>query len=131
MAQYDLTDFEWSVIEPVLPQKSQGVPHAHDRRVVNGIAWVLCSNASWADLPERYGPPATCYNRFRRWTKAGIWKRILDAVAEAYADTQIADGVSTQGLASAVNLMNATGRAVLSEAAGYEDTGKGRDAEGP
>jgi transposase len=26
MARYDLTDFEWSVIEPRLPQKSRGVP---------------------------------------------------------------------------------------------------------
>jgi len=71
MARYDLTDFEWSVIEPLLPQKSRGVPRVDDRRVLNGIFWVLRSGAPWADLPGRYGPPMTCYNRFRRWTKAG------------------------------------------------------------
>ena len=72
MARYDLSDFEWSVIDAVLPWKSRGVPRVDDRRVLNGIFWVLRSGAPWADLPERYGPCTTCYNRFRRWTKAGI-----------------------------------------------------------
>lgn len=44
-------------------------------RVLNGIFRVLRSGAPWADRPERYGPCTTCYNRFRRWTKAGIWGR--------------------------------------------------------
>ena len=48
MSRYDLTDFEWSVIEPVLPQKSRGVPRVDDRRVLNGIFWVLRSGAPWA-----------------------------------------------------------------------------------
>src|SRR3546814_18699171 len=69
MARYDLSDFEWSVIDAVLPRKSRGVPRVDDRRVLNGIFWVLRSGAPWADLPERYGPYTTCYNRFRRWTK--------------------------------------------------------------
>jgi hypothetical protein len=45
MARYDLTDFEWSVIDPVLPRKSRGVPRVDDRRVLNGIFWVLRSSA--------------------------------------------------------------------------------------
>src|SRR3546814_7884388 len=82
--RYDLGDFEWSVIDAVLPRKSRGVPRVDDRRVLNGIFWVLRSGAPWADLPERYGPYTTCYNRFRRWTKAGIWDRIMDAVTVAH-----------------------------------------------
>ena len=69
MARYDLTDFEWSFIEPILPRKSRDVPRVDDRRVLNGIFWALRSGAPWAGLPERYGPPTTCYNRFRRWAK--------------------------------------------------------------
>ena len=56
MSRYDLTDFEWRVIEPLLPNKPRGVPRVDDRRVLNGIFWVLRSGAPWRDLPERYGP---------------------------------------------------------------------------
>jgi transposase len=61
MSRYDLTDFEWRVIEPLLPNKPRGVPRVDDRRVLNGIFWVLRSGAPWRDLPERYGRalPAT------------------------------------------------------------------------
>ena len=56
MSRYDLTDFKWRVIEPLLPNKPRGVPRVDDRRVLNGIFWVLRSGAPWRDLPERYGP---------------------------------------------------------------------------
>jgi len=75
MARYDLTDFEWKVIKPVLPNKPRGVPRVDDRRVLNGIFWVLRSGSPWADLPGRYGPPTTIYNRFNRWRHAGVWFR--------------------------------------------------------
>jgi transposase len=52
MSRYDLTDFEWRAIEPLLPNKTRGVPRVDDRRVLNGIFWVLRSGAPWRDLPE-------------------------------------------------------------------------------
>ena len=84
MARYDLSDAEWSIVEPLLPNKPRGVARVDDRRVLNGIFWRLRSGAPWADIPERYGPSTTCYNRFVRWRKAGIWDRLLKAVSEAY-----------------------------------------------
>jgi transposase len=81
MSRYDLTDFEWRVIEPLLPNKPRGVPRVDDRRVLNGIFWVLRSGARCRDLPERYGPRTTCYNRFVRWRKAGVWERLMDPLA--------------------------------------------------
>ena len=84
MARYELTGSEWKIIAPLLPNKSRGVKRADDRRVLNGIFWRLRSGAPWADIPERYGPYTTCYNRFVRWGEAGIWDRILRAVSEAY-----------------------------------------------
>ena len=62
--RYDLTDAEWKIIEPLLPQKSRGVERVDDRRVLNGIFWRLRSGSPWAEIPERYGPSTTCYNRF-------------------------------------------------------------------
>lgn len=84
MNRYDLTDFEWRVIEPQLPNKPRGVPRVDDRRVLNGIFWVLRSGAPWRDLPERYGPRTTCYNRFVRWRKAGVWDRLMANITKAH-----------------------------------------------
>jgi transposase len=82
--RYELTDYEWSVIRPMLPNKPRGVPRVNDRRVLNGIFWVLRSGAPWRDLPKSYGPPTTCYNRFVRWRRAAVWDRIMDALAAAH-----------------------------------------------
>ena len=62
--RYELTDYEWVAIKPFLPNKPRGVPRVDDRRVLNGILWVLRSGAPWRDLPENFGPYTTCYNRF-------------------------------------------------------------------
>ena len=51
MARFDLTDFEWSVIAPLLPNKVRGVARVDDRRVLNGIFWRLRTGAPWADIP--------------------------------------------------------------------------------
>ena len=95
MARFDLTDFEWSVIQPLLPTKVRGVPRVDDRRVLNGIFWRLRTGAPWADIPGRYGPHTTCVNRFNRWRKAGVWARLLEAVSAAYdGDIQMIDSTS-------------------------------------
>ena len=73
MARFDLSDREWSIIGPLLPNKPRGVPRTDDRRVLNGIFYALRTGSPWRDLPERYGPYTTCYNRFNRWAKAGVW----------------------------------------------------------
>src|SRR5262249_23241875 len=68
----------------MLPNKARGVPRVDDRRVLNGIFWVLRSGAPWRDLPIAFGPYTTCYNRFVRWRRAGVWSRIIDALAAAH-----------------------------------------------
>ncbi len=82
--RYDLTDFEWSVIEPLLPKNRRGVKPKNNRRVLNGIFWVLRAGAPWRDLPERYGSYTTAYNRFNRWRKAGIWDGLMGAIVKAH-----------------------------------------------
>jgi len=78
--RYELTDHEWTAIRPMLPNKPRGVPRVNDRRVLDGIFWVLRSGAPWRDLPDDFGPYTTCYNRFVRWRRAGVWGRIMDAL---------------------------------------------------
>ena len=82
--RYELTDHEWTAIEPMLRNKPRGVARVNDRRVLNGIFWVLRSGAPWRDLPDSFGPYTTCYNRFVRWRRAGVWGRIMDALARAH-----------------------------------------------
>lgn len=82
--RYELTDHEWTAIEPMLPNKPRGVARVNDRRVLNGIFWVLRSGAPWRDLPDSFGPYTTCYNRFVRWRRAGVWGKIMDALARAH-----------------------------------------------
>ncbi len=81
MARYDISDDAWILIESCLPPVRSGQagrPHVEHRRVMNGMFWVLCSGAPWRDLPERYGPWKTVYNRFNRWSKSGIINKIFN-----------------------------------------------------
>ncbi len=57
------------------------------RRVLNGILWVLRSGAPWRDLPDNFGPYTTCYNRFVRWRRAGVWGKIINALAATHDAT--------------------------------------------
>ena len=85
MARFDLTDAEWEIIGPMLPNAQDrpqgGRPTRDDRRVLNGIFFVLRTGTPWRDLPERYGPYTSVYNRFNRWAKAGVWLRVFEALA--------------------------------------------------
>ena len=65
--RYELTDFEWAAIKPLLPNKPRGVPRVNDRRVLNGIFWVLRSGAPWRDLPVSFTPASRCADRHATW----------------------------------------------------------------
>lgn len=82
MARFDLSDTEWAIISPLLPNKPRGVARVDDRRMLNAIFYVLRTGSPWRDLPERYGPYTTVYNRFNRWAKDGVWLRVFEALAE-------------------------------------------------
>lgn len=48
---------------------------------------MLRTGSLWRDLPERYGPHTTVYNRFNRWVKAGVWVRVFEELAEKSSDS--------------------------------------------
>jgi transposase len=72
------------VIEPLLAPPRMGRPVRDRRQVLNGILWKLSTGAAWRDLPERYGPWKTVYERFRRWSADGTWDRLLAHVQAAF-----------------------------------------------
>lgn len=83
MARGDLTDANWARLEPLLPKsEGRGRPWKDHRTVLNGILWILRTGAPWRDLPERFGPWQTAYDRFVRWRRDGTWLRLLQALQQ-------------------------------------------------
>ena len=82
--RYELCDYEWGIIKLMLPNKPRGNPRVDDRRVLNGIFWVLRSGARPGAICRRATVRIRlCYNRFVRWRQAGVWDQIMDALAAA------------------------------------------------
>ncbi len=53
------------------------MPRVDDRRVLSGILFVIRNGLRWRDAPAGYGPHKTIYNRFIRWSRLGVFNRIL------------------------------------------------------
>ena len=76
-----LTDEQWELIEPLLPEPkrrkdNRGRPWASNRACLEGILWVLRTGAPWRFLADQYPSPATCWRRLKQWEEEGVW---LDA----------------------------------------------------
>ena len=78
-----LTEVQWEKIAPLLPKsapESQARPPWIDnRRVLEGILWILRSGARWQDLPEEYPHPSTCWRRLRDWEEQDVWLKVWRA----------------------------------------------------
>ena len=71
-----LTKQQLNRIKPYVPV-SHGVPRADDLLVISGIISVILYGLQWKDAPKAYGPHKTLYNRFVRWSRAGIFNKIF------------------------------------------------------
>ena len=79
MRRNELSDEQWELIGDLLPVNGQRGGQWKDHRpILNGIFWIIRTGAPWGDLPERYGPWKTVYDRFRRWRREGLFDRILE-----------------------------------------------------
>ncbi|MER9178656.1 transposase, partial [Mesorhizobium sp. M0955] len=58
-----------------------------DRRVLSGILFVIRNGLRWRDVPSDYGPHKTIYNRFIRWSRLGVFNRILAELAAQGGET--------------------------------------------
>ena len=95
MTRSDMRDFEWNFIKKLLPNKPRGVKRVDDRCVINGILYALHTDIPWRDMPEQYGPWSTIYNRFNRWSKAGIRDKIFDGIVDSHnVDTVMVEATS-------------------------------------
>lgn len=95
--EYWLSDRQWEAIEPLIPMKRRGVKPGRNREIISGILHVLKFGCRWRDCPALYGPHTTIYNRFNRWSKAGIWTAMLQASTTMdAADVQCIDSTTSK-----------------------------------
>jgi transposase len=75
-----LTEAQMARLRPYFP-KSHGRPRVDDRRVLSGIIFINRNGLRWCDAPREYGPPKTLYNRWMRWSRMGVFARIMEGLA--------------------------------------------------
>ena len=84
MIRHRLSDGQWVRIEHLLPGKPGDPGRSGDdnRLFVDAVIWMARTGCPWRDLPPFFGKWNSVWKRFRRWAKAGIWERILAALAD-------------------------------------------------
>lgn len=82
MRRHALTDVQWLAIRGLLPGKpgDPGRSGRDNRRFVDAVLWVARTGAPWRDLPGRFGNWNSVFQRFNRWCKRGVWRRVLEAI---------------------------------------------------
>nr|WP_233414814.1 IS5 family transposase [Streptomyces sp. N35] len=84
MGRGDLSDTEWERLRPFLPVSNGRCGRWRDhRQVIDGILHRVRTGVQWRDLPERFGPWKTVYERHRLWSADGTWERLLQQVQAA------------------------------------------------
>ena len=81
MRRHALTDEQWERLQSVLPKQKHG-PKSKigDREFVDAVVYRAKTGVAWRDLPERFGPWKSVYNRFANWARRGVWKHIYKAL---------------------------------------------------
>ena len=80
-----LPDTLWEKVKPLIPTKSAdalrkgGRPRLPDRKVLEGIIYILKTATPWEYLPRElgYGSGMTCWRRLKEWQEAGVWDKLL------------------------------------------------------
>src|SRR5919202_6671651 len=77
-----LTDAAWAVWEPLIEQvRPRGkTPPKELRRTISAILWRHQNGAKWRSIPAELGPWWLAAQLYIRWTKRGVWERLLELV---------------------------------------------------
>lgn len=86
MHRHALTDEQWERVQAVLPTTRTG-PRSTlgDRLFVDAVLYRVKTGIPWRDLPERFGPWKTVYNRFNNWSRRGVWEKVFKALQKKTA----------------------------------------------
>lgn len=116
-----LSDAQMQRIQPYFPL-SHGIARVDDRRVLSGIIFVIRNGLRWRDAPKDYGPHKTIYNRFIRWSRLGVFNKIL-------AELAAKAGVPEQVMIDATHLKAHRTAASLLKKGLYPDVSDGQRAD--
>ncbi len=125
MIRQEISDETWEWIEPLLPDRTprRGGRWREHRSMLEAMVWRFRVGAPWRDLPERYGPWQTVYDRFNRWCADGTFDRLLArARAEADARGEIDWQVAADSTAAKLHQHGATLRRLAGNAATAKPT---------
>ena len=107
---YWLTDEQMARLRSFFP-KSRGKTRVDDRKVLSGIIFINRNGLRWRDAPAAYGPPKTLYNRWVRWSRMGVFARMLTELATegAQTDTVMIDATHLKAHRTASSLAGQKG----------------------
>jgi transposase len=79
-----LSDSAWESLKPLLPGKEgdRGATAADNRLFIEAVLWIARTGAPWRYLPHQLGNWHTTYTRFNRWSKKGVWQRVMVALRD-------------------------------------------------
>lgn len=102
-----LTRQQLDRIKPYFPV-SHGIPRVDDVRVISGIIYVIRYGLQWKDAPKVYGPYKTLYNRFVRWSRAGIFNKIACELSQPHGAREclMIDATHLKAHSTAASLLN-------------------------
>ncbi len=84
MRRFELSDEQFDRIAALLPGKitDPGRTAANNRLFLDAVLWILRTGAPWRDLPARFGPWNSVFQRFNRWARKGVWAAVFEALQE-------------------------------------------------
>jgi len=88
LPRHAIADADWDRIKGLLPRHG---PEGDRRLFVDAILYMARTGIPWNDLPARFGKPNTLWKRFDRWSKAGVWQRVFDALQDPDIEWLILD----------------------------------------
>lgn len=79
----NLTDEQWALIEPLLPEPKSGAglpgrPVVDRRRLLDAIRYVVKSGCQWRLLPSDLGAWSTAYRYFNTWSRQTVWQGLME-----------------------------------------------------
>ncbi|AAM07410.1 TPA: IS5 family transposase [Methanosarcina acetivorans] len=89
---YEISYELWTKIKALLPlpkpKKKAGRPREDDRKIMNGIFYLLRTGCQWKALPRFYGVPGTVHDRFQEWQRSGLFEKIWQLGLMDYDDEE-------------------------------------------